>query len=303
MNDLVRYAEVVFDSSRWEGFELRDDDIVISTPPKSGTTLTQMLVGMLIFDSSDFGTSLDLISPWLDMQTQSKEDVHALLSQQKHRRFIKTHTPLDGLPFHDKVTYLFVGRDPRDVAVSFQHHLANLNFEGFLDARAKAVGNDDLPDFPPLEPLPEDPDERLREFVARDGLISLRRILAHLHGAWENRERPNVHLLHYADYSRDMAASLLKLAGILNIPLGEARARELAAEASLDRMRARADEMVPDVTHNHWHNPQAFFRKGGAGEWMEGVSPETLAEYDASARAFCDDEAFLRWAHAGTPST
>jgi hypothetical protein len=301
MGDLVQYREVVFDSSRWEGFEFRDGDVVISTPPKSGTTLTQMLCALLIFDTSEFHAPLDVISPWLDMQTRSKAEVHALLAAQEHRRFIKTHTPLDGLPFDERVTYIVVGRDPRDISISFQHHLENMNFEAFLKAREEAVGNADLPEFPPLEPLPEEPDARMREFIERDALISMRRILEHLHGAWEQRELPNVHLFHYGDYSRDLAASLLKLAGTLQIPLTEERARELAAEATLDRMRERADDIVPDVTHDHWLSPAAFFRKGGAGEWREGLSQEVLDLYAARARELFDDEAFLRWAHGEAP--
>ena len=43
-----RYEGVVFDSSRWDGFALRPGDIVISTPPKCGTTWTQMICALLI---------------------------------------------------------------------------------------------------------------------------------------------------------------------------------------------------------------------------------------------------------------
>ena len=37
------------DSRRWNGFEFRDDDIVIGTWSKSGTTLTQQVVAQLVF--------------------------------------------------------------------------------------------------------------------------------------------------------------------------------------------------------------------------------------------------------------
>jgi aryl sulfotransferase len=39
--------------------------------------------------------SLAELSPWLDI---SRDEVQARLSAQRHRRFIKTHTPLDGIP-------------------------------------------------------------------------------------------------------------------------------------------------------------------------------------------------------------
>jgi hypothetical protein len=39
----TRYRLVTSDSSRWDGFAFRPGDVVISTPPKCGTTWTQML--------------------------------------------------------------------------------------------------------------------------------------------------------------------------------------------------------------------------------------------------------------------
>jgi hypothetical protein len=51
---LVRRDEgIVFDSSRWDGFELRPGDIIISTPPKCGTTWTQMICALLVLQWID----------------------------------------------------------------------------------------------------------------------------------------------------------------------------------------------------------------------------------------------------------
>ena len=55
------------DSERWERFVHRPGDIVISTPPKSGTTWTQMLCALMIFDGPAFPAGLDAMSPWLDL--------------------------------------------------------------------------------------------------------------------------------------------------------------------------------------------------------------------------------------------
>jgi aryl sulfotransferase len=49
---LKRYRNVVSDSARWMGFRFRDDDIVISTPAKCGTTWMQTLCVMLVLDAS-----------------------------------------------------------------------------------------------------------------------------------------------------------------------------------------------------------------------------------------------------------
>ena len=94
----VRYRSFLFDSVRWDGFALRPGDIIISTPPKCGTTWMQMICALLIFRTPAFDRPLDLISPWLEMLTRPRADVVADLEAQSHRRFIKSHTPLDGLP-------------------------------------------------------------------------------------------------------------------------------------------------------------------------------------------------------------
>lgn len=39
----------VCDSTRWNGFPFRDDDVIVATYAKTGTTWTQQIVGQLIF--------------------------------------------------------------------------------------------------------------------------------------------------------------------------------------------------------------------------------------------------------------
>jgi hypothetical protein len=67
------------------------------------------------------------------MVTRARTEVFADLAAQTHRRFIKTHTPLDGIPNDPTVTYICVGRDPRDVALSMDHHIDNMDVGAFLE--------------------------------------------------------------------------------------------------------------------------------------------------------------------------
>jgi hypothetical protein len=298
-----RYRSIVADSARWDGFAIRPGDIVISTPSKCGTTWTQMLCALLIFDGPAFPAPLEKMSPWLDMCTRPLAEVTTDLAAQTHRRFIKTHTPLDGLPLHPDVTYLVVGRDPRDVAISFEHHVANVDFEHFLQLRAAAIGNADLAEFPE-DPAPsEDPAERFRIFVTDDapgggGPPTLASMLQHLDTAWQRRGDPNVFLFHYADLKADLAGELLRLAGVLGIASSPDRARELAAEASLARMRERAAEVAPTASQGTWKDVRAFFRSGGTGEWRERVSASDLAAYEARVAQLVSPE-LAAWVHGG----
>ena len=97
------------------------------------STWTQMFSAMLIFDGPAFPGPLEQISPWLDMCNRPLDDVPAELAAQTHRRFIKTHTPLDGLEVREDVTYVVTGHDPHDVAVSFDHHAENMDYEHFVE--------------------------------------------------------------------------------------------------------------------------------------------------------------------------
>jgi hypothetical protein len=122
-----RYRAHDEDSARWDGFAFREGDIVISTRSRSGTTWTQMICALLIFQTPDLPAPLGDLSPWLDMLVVPREEVFARLEAQDHRRFIKTHTPLDGLPIDGRATYVVVARHPLDMAVSLYHHSANID--------------------------------------------------------------------------------------------------------------------------------------------------------------------------------
>src|SRR5436309_13923815 len=160
-----RYRSLVSDSGRWDGFQFRDDDIVISTPAKCGTTWMQMLCALAVFQTPELPRRLTELSPWLDMQTAPRAEVVAALAAQSHRRFIKSHTPLDGLPYDERVTYICVGRDPRDVALSWDNHMENMDLMAFLSARQAAVGLEDMADVLAEGP-PVRPDSELERFWA-----------------------------------------------------------------------------------------------------------------------------------------
>lgn len=301
MSDLKEYRNLISDNHRWDGFEFRSGDIIISTPPKSGTTWTQMLCAMLVFDSAHFPAPMDTLSPWLDMNTRGKDEVFALLGSQRHRRFIKTHTPLDGLPMDPRVTYLVVGRDPRDLAISFEHHLANINFDSFMATRAKAVGNHDLHEFPAPPPPVEDPVERMRQFVEGETFVTnFDTVAGHLRDGWDRRGEANVALFHYTDYQADLPGELRRLADILGMALSADRAAELAAEADLGKMRSRAEDLAPDTGRDHWHSTEGFLRSGASGEWADRFNDELAARYAVRVSEYAaGDEDFAAWLHGG----
>ncbi|HVM39342.1 MAG TPA: sulfotransferase domain-containing protein [Acidimicrobiia bacterium] len=301
-----RYHSIVMDSARWEDFEFRPDDIVISTPPKCGTTWMQRICALLVFQETELDRPLSAISPWLDMLTEKREVVFADLDAQEHRRFVKTHTPFDGLPYDARVTYVCVGRDPRDAGFSFDNHMGNMDIDAFLAARAEAVGLDDLaevmPDGPPPPPS-EDPLERFWGWVdtpddGRAGIGTLEALLHHLATFWEARHLPNVALFHYADLKADLEGEMRRLAGILGIDVPEERWPVLVEAATFEHMKERASSMAPNAERGIWKDNARFFDQARHGSWREFLDENGLRRYEERATALASPE-LLAWAHEG----
>ncbi len=146
----VRYLSEDEDSARWEGFAFRPGDIVISTRSKSGTTWMQMICALLIFQTPELPAPLGKLSPWLDWLITPRDQVFAQLEAQSHRRFIKTHTPLDGIPLDPRATYVVVGRHPLDLAVSLYHQGDDINRELVRELTGQPAPEGERPPRPGL---------------------------------------------------------------------------------------------------------------------------------------------------------
>ena len=304
MTDRRRYRSVVADSARWDGFAFRAGDIVITTPPKCGTTWMQRLVALLVFDDVELTAPISKISPWLDMQLAPLDDVLALLDEQRHRRFIKTHTPLDGVPYDDRVTYICVGRDPRDVAISSAHHMANMDVDVFLQARQAAVGLEDLAELGigrPGPAVPPTPDQQLRAWIEDDSDVtpmSLKFLVAHLRAGWERRDLPNVLLFHYDDLLTDLTGQLRRLADALDISLPDERLAELAGAATFDAMKSRASQVAPNTDISLWRDNESFFHRGTSGQWRDVFSQADQHLYQRRLDQIAPPD-LIEWLHSG----
>ena len=303
MPERAHYRTLISDSARWDGFELRAGDIVISTPAKCGTTWTQMICALLVFQTDALPDSLDRMSPWLDMLTRDRADVVADLAAQTHRRFIKTHTPLDGLPSDERVTYICVGRDPRDVALSWDNHMANMDLIALLTARDAAVGNEDLAELlPEGPPIPAESErERFWQWVdepmpggARSECLA--NLVHHISTFWSRRAEPNVLLLHYDDLKTDLDGQMRAVSARLGIPVDETRWPVLVEAATFDRMRADADRVAPDTTNQIWQDNREFFHRGTSGQWRTMLDDADLERYFARVAEVAPDDV-ARWLH------
>jgi aryl sulfotransferase len=287
-----RYQSPDEDSGRWAGFPFRDGDIVISTRSKTGTTWVQMICALLIFREPELPAPLAELSPWLDHLVEPREAVFARLAAQQHRRFIKTHTPLDGIPLDPRATYIVTARHPLDMFVSLYHQSDNIDHE-----RLRALTGQPEPTGPPAPRAPLH--DRLLRWTTRNPdpreyPDSLPGLMWHLSDAWARRGEPNVLLVHYDDLSADREGQMRALAARLGIEVPEPEWPALVQAASFDGMRARADRLVP--TAGLFKSNAAFFRQGRSGAGRETLSePELAAYYERAAELAPPD--LLAWLH------
>jgi hypothetical protein len=284
------------DSARWERFTFRPNDVVISTPAKCGTTWMQTIVGMLLLDRTDLGVPISSLSPWLDMLIHTEEETFGVLEAQTHRRFIKTHTPLDGVPRVESVTYIAVVRHPLDVALSDRDHEENMRRDLAVELRTAASGPVS-PDIPAPEDPPREPVEYLRWFVDNHELPSgsgphgLEDYCQQVRTYWDARHDPNVHLFHYADMWADLDREMRRVADALGVPIDERRWPEFVEAAGLESMRSRAAQTAPEADMGLWESPERFFRSGGTRDGASLLDPEDIAHFEDRLQTLAGDAA------------
>ncbi len=266
-----------FDSTIWNELNFRDDDIVIATYGKAGTTWTQQIVAQLLFNG-DPDLAVAEMSPWLDLRVPPKAVKLPMIEAQTHRRFMKTHLPVDALRFSPRAKYLYIGRDGRDVLWSMYNHHANANhvwYEALNDTPGR-VG-------PPIEPPPADIRQYWHDWLNNDGQ-PFWSFWDNVRSWWQIRHLPNVQFAHFANLKRDMPGEMRRIAEFLQVPIDESRWDRIVEYCSFDWMKKNATKSVP-LGGACWDGgAEVFINKGVNGRWRDTLTDAECADYEARAR-------------------
>ena len=283
----------VMESSRWDGFAVRPDDIVIATYPKCGTTWTQRIVDLLVFQDPTPRPIMDT-AVWLDSRIfATREEDVATLEAQKHRRFMKTHLPFDALPIYDTVKYIHVARDGRDAFLSWHNHVRGFTAEAKMRIGG-VIMNDPLlapmmAGGPPPE-TPEDPQVYFQTWIEeaegepRTGPGAELSYFDFENTYWSERRRKNLLFVHYNDLKADLVGEMRRISEFLEIDTPADRLATLAKAAEFETMKANGEALLPKLRQYFDNGAQRFLNKGSNGHWRDILTEADLARYEAVFR-------------------
>lgn len=266
-----------FDSTIWNDFAFRGDDIVIGTYAKSGTTWMQQIVSQLLFNGEE-GLEVAEMSPWMDLRVPPKSIKLPAVAAQTHRRFVKTHLPVDALVFSPEAKYLYIGRDGRDVLWSMYNHHAHANemWYSALNDTPGLVG-------PPIEKPPASVRDYYHDWLDRDG-HPWWPFWENIRSWWSIRELPNVKMIHFAQLKADLPGQMREIAAFLEIPIDESKWDAIVEHCSFDYMKKNATKSVP-LGGIFWDGgAQTFVHKGTNGRWREVLTPDESNKYEQLAQ-------------------
>lgn len=288
------------DSRQWDAYRPRDGDVVIATAPKVGTTWTQQIVNLLIFQNVE-PRPLMMISPWFDCRIQMPpEMMMQIIEGQDHRRFLKSHLPMDGLPIYSETRYIHVARGGRDACMSYLNHVNGYNENAW--GRLDAVGLGD-PQIAMAKPRPP---RTAREFfhhwIAPTSTSALEMMSQSFfeieQSFWKERARANVLLVHYNDLKADLRGEMMRIAAFLDIEVADDLWPDLVNAATFEAMQRDGEALLPGMEVGFDGGVKTFLNKGTNNRWQGVLTDEDNALYGARIKAELSP-GLIAWLEAG----
>lgn len=288
-NQLIAPTRVLRDylssSLVWEDFltqgGLVDGDIVVADPFKAGTTWTQRILQQILSNGEEHDAGLSDTSPWLDSSWGRHAEMLATLKEQREagsRRVIKSHVPADALPIARAARYVFIGRNGKDLGISFHNYLHNFSESTITEInRIHAEWSGD----PIPLVIPDDMQQFFDLWLDTDGYQCCD-LLDIMVSWWKLKEEPNILLVHYKNLKDDLPGQIARIATFLSVDPESLRMDTILEHCSFEYMSGRADMMAP-FGGEHMSSAKAFFDKGPARDFRTELTPAQIERFDCKA--------------------
>jgi hypothetical protein len=225
-------------------FGQRDDDIYLVTFPKSGTTMTQVILYQLCTNGEgdmDFHHIYD-VSPWIGNDVFRGRPVKELPSP----RIIKSHEFYRDYEKNTKGRFIYVYRDGMDVAVSIYHQNKNYN----------------------------KPDLTFDASFANFMTEHKNNWFLHVRDWVRNKHQFKILYLRFEDLVNNKREQILKIIAFLELEVGEVAIANALKYSSYDYMKAHEEKFgvqPPDFSQRVFDQ---FIRSGKTGEGSEVLNEE-----------------------------
>ena len=238
-----------------EKMTIKAEDVIICTYPKCGTTWMQQIVKLIANNGVETLVNVDVCVPWMELM--SLTEIESMSSP----RFFKTHLPYQlmaggGDPANTNAKYIYVLRNPKDVAVSSYNfyekvflNFLSITWESYLDA-----------------------------FL--EGDVSFGAFYSHYLGWWLHKDASNILFLSYEQMKRDLSSVVTRVSSFLGYNLTDEVIQTIVKQSHFDNMKNNSS------ANKEYINPYTpgktpFMRKGVIGDWRNVFTEEQSAKMDA----------------------
>lgn len=255
-------------------YKPRDDDVFVVSYSKCGAAFVQHIAHLIFNKGQPSGDYVkwSLATPYLELVGAGA------VERMPRPNAIKSHLPIELMPWSPKAKYIYVARNPKDCFVSIF-----LNRQLFLKQKSM--------------------DAAFQEFVSGDMIWG--DYFAHVCGWYARRDEPNVLFVLYEDIKRAPHEVIEKLAAFLgdewleSVALDESTLDKIVHHSSFDFMKEHATRTVrrfeeeeedeghdeegdKDVDHDEAPPPlfveapamraRTFARRGTVGDWRSTLN-------------------------------
>ena len=234
-------------------FPTNPNDVFLVTYPKTGTTWIAEIVRCITQKRNPNRDIPDMGMLRFEMANQEQ------LETWSSPRSISTHLPFDMVMRHSEhpVKYIYLARNPKDVAVSFFHFMRS----------------DPLFDFNGTW------SEFLQHFMKGD--IFYGSYFDHISAWWSHKDDENVLFLKYEDLKQDLQSQVQIIAEFLGFEFSEEEARSVKEQCTFQAMKSNPKLNINKLPKSKsLLKKSSHLRKGIVGDWKNHFSEEQLAEFD-----------------------